>query len=270
MEKVQTDIQGNNLLENFLSLNEVNKLIEIFNKEKIEIRFVGGCLRDVLLSKQIEDIDIAANSKPGNIIKLLLQNKIQYNDYALKYGSIIVKINNKKFEITSLRRDINHKGRKTDIEFTNDWKVDAERRDFTINSIYLSIDGKISDYFGGIKDLEESRVKFIGNIENRIEEDYLRIYRYYRFLGIFKKPNLIKGYEEILSKKLNKSFKYISNDVLRKEILKMFNTSFPQNSFFIDDLKKDRRLWLKSLKIHFLDTKYELGLNKCLNKIDLL
>ena len=96
------------------------------------------------------------------------------------------------------------------------------RRDeiFTINAMYLSNDGTIKDYFYGQQDIAESKLQFIGNIDERIQEDYLRIFRYYRFLGIFENPQLINGYEEILTKYCEESYHYLSNDLIRQEIFK--------------------------------------------------
>ena len=234
------------------------------------MRLVGGCIRDAFLGKETKDIDVAANVKPDEIIKILKKHKIQYENFAYRYGAIIAIIEDQKFQITTLREDINQMGHHTNIIFTNDWKKDAERRDFTVNAIYLSNDGNVTDYFNGQQDLSASKLQFIGNIDERIQEDFLRIFRYYRFLGIFENPHLIDGYEEILQRYCEKSFNYLSNDLLRQEILKMLNTSYPLNSFFNNKNNKKKRFWIELTKNHFVKTQYDLGLNKCLNKIDLL
>ena len=98
----------------------------------------------------------------------------------------------------------------------------------------------------------------------------MRIFRYYRFLGIFENPQLINGYEKILTKYCKESYNYLSNDIIRQEILKIFNSSFPLNSFFNNKDNKEKRIWIELTKNHFVKTQYYLGLNKCLNKIDLL
>ena len=118
--------------------------------------------------------------------------------------------------------------------------------------------------------IEESKIKFIGDVDKRVSEDYLRIFRYYRFLGIFENPQSINEYEEILTKYCQESYNYLSNDLIRQEILKMFNNSFPLNSFFNNKDNKEKRSWIELTKNHFVKTQYDLGLNKCLNKIDLL
>jgi len=253
-----------------LDQNPIKRLFDIFKNEAKEVRIVGGCIRDALLGIETKDIDIAANIQPDEIIQTLDKYKIQYEDFAYKYGSINTIIEDQKFQITTLREDINQIGRHTNIIFTNDWKKDARRRDFTINAMYLSSDGNIIDYFNGQKDLTENKLQFIGNIEERIQEDFLRIFRYYRFLGIFQKPKLIDGYDTTLKRYCAESFNYLSNDLLRQEILKMFNTSYPLNSFFNNKDNKEKRFWIKLTTDHFVKTQFSLGLNKCLNKIDLL
>ena len=255
---------------NLLQKYSIKRLFDIFENESKEVRLVGGCIRDALIGKETKDIDVAANVKPDEIIKILNKHKIKYKNFAYRYGAIIAIIEDQKFQITTLREDINQMGRHTNIIITDDWKRDAERRDFTINAMYLSSDGIIKDYFNGQRDIAENKLQFIGNIDERIQEDYLRIFRYYRFLGIFENPQLINGYEEILTKYYGESYNYLSNDLIRKEILKMFNSSFPLNSFFNNKDNKEKRIWIELTKNHFVKTQYDLGLNKCLNKIDLL
>ena len=260
----------NHSIDFLLNIEEVNKIVSIFQNENAEIRLVGGCVRNALLNKNYKDIDCAVNIHPNDTTKILQKNNIKFQDFAKKYGSVSAFINNKKIEITSLRKDIAQKGRHTDILYTEDWKIDAVRRDFTINALYITSEGKLIDYFDGLKDLKENKIKFIGNIEKRIKEDFLRIYRYFRFLGIFEEPNVIENYEDILNQYLIESFKYLSNDILRQEILKIFRNPFPLNSFFYNIANKEKRFWIKQINKHFIENKYELGLKKCINKIDAL
>ena len=185
-----------NLLDQFMSRKDVEKIIEVFTKEYIEICFVGGCIRDVLAGIKSQDIDFAVNCLPDKIIKILNNNDIKFEDYGKKYGSIVAKINDQKFEITSLRKDINQQGRNTEVIFTNDWEKDALRRDFTMNAIYLSPSGKLYDYFNGQSDIANQQIRFIGDINQRIQEDYLRIFRFYRFLGCFKDLKILDDYEK--------------------------------------------------------------------------
>ena len=255
---------------NLLQKYSIKRLFDIFENESKEVRLVGGCIRDALLAKETKDIDVAANIKPDEIIKILNKHKIQHENFSYRYGVIIAIIEDQKFQITTLREDVNQIGRHTDISFTQDWKKDAARRDFTINAMYLSSNGQVKDFFNGKEDLINSTLRFIGNIKDSIQQDFLRIFRYYRFLGIFAEPKLIKEYDEVLVNCCEQSFNVLSNDLIRQEILKMFNSSFPLNSFFNNKKTMEKQYWVELTKKHFIKTGYEIGLNRCLNKIDLL
>mgnify|MGYP006095031787 CR=1 FL=1 len=259
-----------NLLSNLLNQKSIKSLFKVFDKKSQEISLVGGCVRDAYFNKISKDIDVAANIIPDEILTILNKNNIKYDDYAYNYGSITAFIEDQTFQITSLREDINPIGRHTDIIFTNNWKKDSARRDFTINSIYLSCNGQLTDFFNGKEDLMNNTLRFLGEIEKSIQQDYLRIFRYYRFLGVFENPNLISEYDDSLSQHIEKSFNFLSNDLIRQEILKMFKSSFPMNCFFDKKNTSKKKYWIESVKEHFTKTGYDIGLNKCLNKIDLL
>ena len=258
-----------NLLSNLLSQKPIQSLFRIFNNDTKKIHLVGGCVRDIFLGKISRDIDVAVSILPSEVLKILYKNNLKYEDYAYKYASITTFIEGQKFQITSLRQDINQMGRHTNIIFTKDWKKDAIRRDFTMNSMYLSQYGQLKDFFNGKEDLKNNTLRFIGNIEDSIQEDFLRIFRYYRFLGIFKDPKVIERYDEVLSQYFEKAFNYISNDLIRQEILKMFNTSFPINCFFNKN-SMQKQYWIDLVTKKFIKSNYDIGLKKCLNKIDLL
>ena len=136
MKKNRTFHIDNKYLAHFFSIDGVSQIIEIFDKEKIEIQFVGGCVRDALMKKKIFDIDFSINCDPKITLKVLSQNNIAVLEYGKMYGTITAVIHKNKFEITSLREDLNQSGRYTDIIYTNDWSKDARRRDFTFNAIY--------------------------------------------------------------------------------------------------------------------------------------
>ena len=260
---------NNYIIKQLIENETIKTLLNYFNNDRKQIRLVGGCVRDALLGREVKDIDIAASIKIDKIINILDENQIKHENFAYKYGSVVVFINNQKFQITSLREDINQSGRHTGILYTNDWKKDAKRRDFTVNAIYLSEDSTLHDFYKGQHDLAKSKLKFIGDPDKRICEDYLRIYRYYRFLGIFKNPQTIDEYDSVIHKHLQDSFKHLSNDLLRKEILKMFETPFPINSFFYKN-SNEKKSWVCHVKKHFIKSNYQIGLEKCLNKIDFL
>ncbi len=253
-----------------LNIDSVKELYKIFSKESDKIYLVGGCVRDSFLRKETKDFDIATSLKPKKIIEVLNNHNIRYKNFAYRFGSISVNINNQKFQITSLREDINPTGRDTNIMFTNSLQKDAMRRDFTFNALYLLKNGIVKDFFSGQKDLNKKIVRFIGNPSYRIKEDYLRIYRYYRFLGLFKKPHYVENYESIINDSIHLSFNFLSNDMIRQEILKMFKMPYVLNCFFENGKDSKKREWVNITYDYFKKNNYEMGLNKCLNRIDLL
>ena len=170
----------------FLEVTKKTKISQIFDaisnyNDASEIRYVGGCVRKILNKENFDDIDLATNLKPSEVKECLQNNNINFFETGIEYGTITAHIDGKNFEITSLRKDISTDGRHAIVEFTNEWNEDALRRDFTINSIYADIEGNLFDPNDGVKDLEIGKIRFIGNTEKRIKEDYLRILRYVRF-----------------------------------------------------------------------------------------
>ena len=158
--------------------NQLNK--EASNKSKGAM-FVGGCVRKHLLSEEIDDIDIATSLTTEQIKKIFKETKFNVIDSGIKHGTVTLVYNKLKLELTTLRKDIKTDGRHAEIEYTDDWTKDSERRDFTINAIYLDINGKIFDPQLGVSDLKNRNIKFIGDPQKRIQEDYLRIIRFIRF-----------------------------------------------------------------------------------------
>jgi len=168
------------------------KIFEAINNfsSESEIRYVGGCVRKIINKEKIDDIDLATNLKPGQVCEALKKKNINYYESGIKHGTITALIEEYKFEITSLREDTSTDGRHAKVEFSKNWKQDASRRDFTINSIYSDKDGNLFDPYDGKKDLENGFINFIGNADKRIKEDYLRILRYLRFfLNYSKQPH---------------------------------------------------------------------------------
>ncbi|MDC1151577.1 CCA tRNA nucleotidyltransferase [Pelagibacteraceae bacterium] len=156
-------------------------LQEGFTNDKVIARFVGGCVRKYLTNDPIDDIDIATTLNTDEIKKRFKNTNFKIIDTGVKHGTITLVSDQFKVEITTLRKDVETDGRHAHVEYINDWQLDSERRDFTINAIYLDINGKIFDPQNGIIDLKNNNVKFIGDPQKRIEEDYLRIIRFIRF-----------------------------------------------------------------------------------------
>ncbi len=149
-------------------------------------RFVGGCVRDTLLGLKVSDIDLATRLEPGEVIRRLQAAGIKAVPTGLAHGTVTAVSAGHPVEVTTLRRDVSTDGRRATVAFTDDWREDAARRDFTINA--LSADpatGELFDYFGGLPDLEARRVRFIGDPLQRIAEDHLRILRFFRFHARF-------------------------------------------------------------------------------------
>ena len=181
--------------ERIIDLGKKTPVLKIFeiidsNSTESEIRYVGGCLRKIINNEKVDDIDLATNLEPKQVCELLKKNSIDYYESGIEHGTVTAILDDYKFEITSLRNDVLTDGRHATVEFSKDWKQDASRRDFTINSIYSDRYGNLFDPYNGKKDLENGVIKFIGQANQRIKEDYLRILRYLRFhLEYSKKPH---------------------------------------------------------------------------------
>ncbi len=163
-------------------------VVAALTAEGAEVRFVGGCVRDALLHRPIRDIDIATRDTPDRVTALLRQAGIRAIPTGIAHGTVTAVIGTAHFEITTLRSDVETFGRHARVEFTDDWTVDAARRDFTINALSCRPDGMIFDPFDGLADLGAGRVRFVGNAMRRIEEDVLRLLRYFRFYAHYGRP----------------------------------------------------------------------------------
>ncbi|MCC2646414.1 MAG: poly(A) polymerase [Rickettsiaceae bacterium] len=194
-------------------MNQVNLKLE-FNSENLKIlaealsstgksfRLIGGCVRDKILNAQITDIDIATPLLPAEVIEACSKCSIKTVPTGIEYGTVTAIVNGEKFEITTLRKDIECFGRRVKVEYTEDYAQDAARRDFTINALSYDIsEQKIYDYFGGLEDLKNSKVVFIGDAAERIKEDYLRILRFFRFSGRYAKEIDETGYHAAIEHK---------------------------------------------------------------------
>ena len=158
-----------------------NKLQEGFSASTVTARFVGGCVRKHLTNDKVDDIDIATILSSREIKEKFKNTKFNVVETGIKHGTITLVTGKFNLEITTLRKDVETDGRHAEVKYIDDWQLDSERRDFTINAIYLDINGKIFDPQMGTVDLKNKNVKFIGDPRKRIEEDYLRIIRFLRF-----------------------------------------------------------------------------------------
>ncbi|CAK5026489.1 unnamed protein product [Meloidogyne enterolobii] len=166
---------------------ELKKLSSIFTSNGFELRMAGGAVRDLLMGVRPSDVDFATDATPLQMKEIFTQEQIRMlNKNGEEHGTITCRIDDKEnFEITTLRIDVVCDGRRAAVKFTKDWEEDAFRRDLTINSLFLDLDGFVHDYTGGIEDIKNRRISFVGDPVIRLQEDFLRILRYFRFFGRF-------------------------------------------------------------------------------------
>jgi poly(A) polymerase len=253
MEQLSKNITLFHKIKNFFfpfyKSKDIKKLFYILERGKDKnnqvAMFVGGCVRKFLTDENIDDIDIASIFSPEEIKEKFKNSDFKIIDTGLEHGSITAIIKSSKFEITTLRKDVKTDGRHAEVLFTDNWQQDSERRDFTINAIYMDRKGKIYDPQNGRYDLSKREVKFIGEPALRLEEDYLRIIRFIRFSIYYhckqSDPKIIDSIklnlggikniskERILTE-LYKIFKLknIHNIVENKDIKNIFFVIFPE------------------------------------------
>ena len=214
-------------IQNITKKTSASKIFEAIKSysENGEIRYVGGCIRKIIKKENIDDIDLATNLIPIEICEALKKKEINFYETGIEHGTITAIIDEQKYEITSLRKDIITDGRHAKVEFSKDWKEDAGRRDFTINSIYSNEEGNLFDPYNGKKDLESGHINFIGDAESRIKEDYLRILRYVRFFINYSKqkhnPEIIK-----IIKRNIKGISKLSSERLLGEFKKLIESKY--------------------------------------------
>ncbi len=163
-------------------------LLAAFTGAGVELRFVGGCVRDALMGRPVKDVDAATPAPPEAVMALLGQAGIKTVPTGLRHGTVTAVIDHTPFEVTTLRTDVACDGRHADVAFTDDWRADAARRDFTMNALYCDAQGVITDFFGGVADALAGRVTFIGDASARITEDALRMLRFFRFFATHGRP----------------------------------------------------------------------------------
>ena len=195
------------------------KLQDGIPEDKIVARFVGGCVRKYLSNEKIDDIDIATTLTTDQIKEKFKDTNLKVIDTGLKHGTVTIVSKNYKVELTTLRKDIKTDGRHAEVEYTDDWKKDSERRDFTVNAIYMDINGKLFDPQMGTVDLKNKNIKFIGDPQKRIEEDYLRIIRFIRFKIMY--DNIIETSTSDLIKQNLDGIKKISKERILIELIKI-------------------------------------------------
>ena len=165
----------------WLKQGALPRLLDVLDRDGEEARVIGGAVRNGLLGLDVSEIDVATTATPDEVEKRVVAAGFKAVPTGIAHGTITVVIGKHPYEVTTLRKDVETYGRHAKVEFGRDWAGDAHRRDFTINAFSVTRDGTVYDYAGGLADLEARRVRFIGDARQRIQEDYLRILRFFRF-----------------------------------------------------------------------------------------
>ena len=172
----------------WMEFAETRAVVAALGRDGAEVRFVGGCVRDALAHRPVKDIDLATRDPPEKVIALLEAAGIRAIPTGIAHGTVTAVTGARHFEITTLRIDVETDGRRAKVAFTDDWAADAARRDFTINAMSCSLAGDIYDPFDGMFDLAQGRIRFVGRAAERIQEDALRLLRFFRFYATFGRP----------------------------------------------------------------------------------
>jgi poly(A) polymerase len=204
----------------WLTEGPVARLLGLLSRDGEEARVVGGAVRNALLGLAVHEIDVATTALPEEVMRRVQAAGGKPVPTGIEHGTVTAVIDHRPVEVTTLREDVETFGRKARVVFGRDWKADAERRDFTINALSVTADGIVHDYVGGLADIAAQRVRFIGDPQRRIEEDYLRILRFFRFHAHFGAgaPDPAGVHACILGRA---GFETLSRERVRMEMLKL-------------------------------------------------
>ena len=209
----------------------LQNILQILKKANHNAYLVGGCVRNSILNFPVNDIDISTDAKPEETLDLFNIESFKATPTGFSHGTVTVVSEGIPYQITTMRSDQNTDGRYADVSFSDNITKDAERRDFTINALYADATGKIIDPIGGLKDFQPLRIKFIGNANNRIQEDYLRILRFFRFHAQF--ADLVVDFErDALDaiKDNQNGLKFLSKERVWNELQKILLSKNPSRA----------------------------------------
>jgi poly(A) polymerase len=198
----------------------LQRVLAVLAKAGGEARIAGGAVRNALLGEPIADIDIATTLSPEAVMKAAEADGLGVHPTGIEHGTVMLVAAGIPFEVTTLRRDVETFGRKARVIFTDDWHADAARRDFTINALYCSAKGEIFDPVNGYPDILQRRIRFVGDPEARIHEDYLRILRYFRFQARYGAKTRDAA-SLAACVKLSKGLERLSAERIRQELFKL-------------------------------------------------
>ena len=207
---------------NWLRNSSTQSIMEILISDGHKAYFVGGCVRDTLFNLKTTDVDIATSAHPKKVLEIMEKAGLKAIPTGIDHGTVTVVADQQSYEITTFREDIETDGRKSKVKFSKSLKEDAKRRDFSINAIYCEHDGTILDPLGGLADITEKRITFIGDPYERIKEDYLRILRFFRFAALFSANKKFREIEISALSDLKDGLDIISAERKSDEIFKLF------------------------------------------------
>lgn len=208
---------------------ETQRVMAAFTNAGAEARFIGGCVRDAILKRPVKDIDIATPEQPERVMKLLDDAGIHVIPTGLSHGTVTAVIGHMHFEITTLRIDVETDGRRARVAFTDDWTQDAARRDLTINTMSCDLDGNVYDPYEGLEDLGKGYIRFVGHAETRIQEDVLRLLRFFRFLAEYGRYPINREALEAC-RKLAPRLPTLSGERMRGELFRILTAPNPADT----------------------------------------
>ena len=204
----------------WLTSGAAARVLALLDRDGEEARIVGGAVRNALLGVAIGDIDIATTALPAEVVRRADAGGIKSVPTGIAHGTVTLVVDGRPFEVTTLRQDVETYGRKAKVAFGRDWRLDAERRDFTINALSVDAAGAVHDHVGGLADIAARRVRFIGEPDRRIAEDYLRILRFFRFHAAYGAGELDRdGYLACIRGR--EGLSDLSAERIRVELLKL-------------------------------------------------
>ncbi len=223
-----------------LITDDIFFILTTIEKHGHKAKIVGGAVRNFLLGIAMSDIDIATTATPVEIIDIFQSHNIKTIPSGINHGTVTIIYRKKSYEITTLRKDVKTFGRKAEVTFTKSFEIDSNRRDFTINAIYMDKNNNLFDYHNGIVDISKKNIKFIGNPKERMTEDYLRILRYFRFVVKYGEFKCDEKYLELMNLLKHNVF-ILSSERIISELLKIFETAnsykiIPFMRFILDEL----------------------------------
>lgn len=212
--------------QDWLSAPETRAVIAALTKDGSQVRFVGGCVRDSVCRRPVKDIDIATHERPERVMELLEAAQIRAIPTGIAHGTVTAVVGGAHYEITTLRQDIETFGRHARVAFTDDWVADAARRDFTMNAMFADPQGRIFDPFNGLADLAAGQVRFVGDPKTRIDEDVLRLLRFFRFFAHYGRPPM-DGAALAACRKLAHRLGELSGERVAGELVRLLEATDP-------------------------------------------